>query len=552
MNFRLRTYIVFILFLSFGNGLSAQAGYPVYWVSFTDKDHTPYSLDSPGEFLSQRAIDRRLKQGIDFGESDLPVDPAYLDSLSFLGASIINVSNWFNGAMIEVPDPALIEVITAAEFVLDTPLMIRPGFTYSMKKSASSKLELCSEGDSYPYGTSHNQIAMLDGDALHESGYRGEGMLIAILDAGFLNADSISSLQHVWQSANILAWRDFVKDGVDIFDAHNHGTQVFSIIGGIEENLLYGTAPEAEFVLVRTEDAISEYLIEEYNWVCGAEFADSIGADIINSSLGYALFEDASQDHSYEDMDGATAPISIAAGIAASKGMVVVTSAGNEGGNSWRYITAPADADNILAVGATDPSGIITGFSSRGPSADGRVKPDLCAQGYQTVSQHSGGSFTTCAGTSCSSPVIAGMLACLWQSMPGAGREELLSQVRRKSSRFITPDAEYGYGIPNFVETFALMHESVPDETSGGLAVSLFPNPADDEIFFNLSGLGKETHVTVNIIDMSGRLYYQANFPTLEDRDVLKISDLTFLSSGPYLMRITSGSGTLTQTFFKK
>lgn len=534
--------------------LYGQNEAPRYWIGFTDKTHTPYSVTEPEAFLSQRAIERRTKLGIPVTEEDLPVDPAYIDSLIHLDIQVINVSKWFNGAIVAIREPEKLNLLEELEFVKDSFILLRPEMSQAAFKTSASKLEISGKPVNPQYGPSYNQVEMLGGDLLHAAGFKGQGMLIGILDAGFTNADSLSSLQPIWQDGRIVAVRDFVKDGKDIFNSHNHGSQVFSIIGGMAEGILYGTAPGAEFALIRTEDGASEYLVEEYNWLCGIEFADSLGAQVINSSLGYSLFDDSLQNHTYADMDGLSTPISRAASIAATKGMIIVTSAGNSGDDDWYYITAPADATGILAVGATDSTGVITAFSSHGPSYDGRIKPDVCAQGRYTVSQHSGGTFTYCTGTSCSSPVITGMMACLWQSQPEEDPARLIQYLIRNSSQYLNPDGEYGYGIPNFVQTnFMLQNENILP-VPGPSGLTLFPNPVESDLYISIrtGTSGDATGITLRIMDTNGRLLYIKEGETEPGWSVVKLADLDFLADGFYIVTVTIGDEILSAPFTKK
>jgi serine protease AprX len=531
--------IVFSLFIFCGRNYS-QDSLPRYWISFTDKINTPYSVERPLDFLSQRAINRRIRQHIPITVEDLPVDPAYTDSLSKLGLQVINVSKWFNGTLVATNDDALIDSIDHLGFVDGQPILVRPVITDKTPVSKISREKNSTSLLTSPYGYSSSQIEMLHGDYFHRQGIEGEGMLIAILDAGFENANSVSSLAHIWQDNRLLATKDFVKDSFDIFNSHLHGTLVFSIIAGIEEGILYGSAPAAEFALIRTEDGGSEYLIEEYNWLCGAEYADSLGADIINSSLGYALFDDSLQNHTYADLDGKTNPVSIAAHTAASKGIVVVASAGNEGNKAWHHIISPADAENIITVGAVDSLGIITPFSSRGPSSDQRIKPDVCSQGLFTVGQYPNGSFHYTAGTSCSAPLISGMAACLWQSNPSANYLDIIKALQKAGDQYFNPDSLYGYGIPDLTKSDRMLANSLGDSLIDLPTISLFPNPAHSSFYLNLYQQKESVTqlITISIFDIQGRLCYQENRTIESDNFILYFSDMQKISKGLNMVRI--------------
>lgn len=517
----------------------AQNLHPHYWIAFTDKQNNSYSLDRPEEFLSERALHRRSAQGITITEQDLPVSETYLGQIRAAGAEVINVSKWFNGAIIATADSTVVESLELLEFVSGPPLLLRPSFQFKSGYH-SNKMDFPVAGHNEVYEYGQNQVGMISLDDLHEQGYLGSGMLIAVLDAGFTNANEISSLQHLWEEQRILAVRDVVQDGRDFFNTHAHGTVVLSILAGVKPGILRGTAPASEYLLIRTEDASTEFLIEEYNWVVGAELADSLGADLINSSLGYSVFNDPSQNHSFEDMDGMTTPVTLAAEIAATKGIAVITSAGNSGGPPWFKITAPADGEQIMAIGAVDSTGMITPFSSRGPTADGRIKPDVVAMGLYTVAQHPEGYFYYCAGTSCSAPVITGAAACLWEKHRNVSAPQIRSAIRNSGDRYLSPDTLYGYGIPNF--NLASRVLEFDDEGSRKPHLKAFPNPFSDIIYIELS-LDSPGKITLEIFDLQGSRIlmeeYQAGQPYL----IVNPGWASALRSGTYILRVTSAQG---------
>lgn len=542
------------IFLWITGVIAAQYNLPKYWISFTDKVNTPYSIESPVEFLSSRAIERRIRQGIEITEEDLPVDPEYLNQVAGKGIKVINVSKWFNGALIELSDTGYLDTLRTFNFIRPEIVLVKPELTQVSEKFNLSKFKTSIQLLDELYGYSYNQIGMLHGDLLHYQGYRGEGMLIAILDAGFTNADIISSLAHVWDENRVIAMKDFVKDTATLFDSHYHGTIVFSILAGGEEGMLIGSAPGANYALIRTEDANSEYLIEEYNWICGAEYADSIGVDVINSSLGYTEFDDPSQNHSYSDMDGRTAPASIAATRVAAKGIIVSNSAGNQGDGAWYRIGAPADADSILAVGATDSLGIITDFSSRGPSYDGRVKPDVAAQGHFTVSQYPDGRFIYSSGTSASSPIIAGMAACLWQANPQLSNMEIINIFRKSASQFFMPDSVYGYGIPDMIKADWMLQSAEEMKDSTVTSFTLFPNPASGYFYLQIYRPEEtdEEVIILNFYDLLGNLYRQEMRQITGEQFMIDVRDISGLATGLYLLEIQLSGRRHTLLFSKR
>ncbi len=532
---------------------SVLANPPVYWVSFADKNYGNYSVERPGEFLSERALERRQRQSIAITKEDLPVSGYYLTRLREAGFRVWNASKWLNGVMVELSDSADLSRLATLPGIASTPLLLKPDVAEKRSFLPHSKLELCTDNQALNYGASRNQLEMLGVEVMHDSGYRGAGLCIAVLDAGFLLANRTSSLEHLWQNGQVLATRDFVWDGVPLFDSHLHGTAVLSILAGWEQGQLIGSAPAASYLLIRTEDGSSEYLVEEYNWVCGAEYADSMGADIINSSLGYSEFDDPDQNHRYSDLDGNTTIISRAARIAASKGMLTVVSAGNSGDDPWFHITAPADAEGVLAVGATDSDRVVVDYSARGPSADGRVKPDVAAQGFETVAQYPQGSFFACNGTSCSAPLIAGMAACLWQAHPDLSCVELTDNIQRGSSRYATPDYEVGYGIPNTVKSSLVLSPDSALVMAEKFTLRLVPGLVSDELTLHLTGHFPWQYGTVQITlnDATGRTWMLFHSPIYGTVNKIPIRGVSRLPSGRYFLDVLAEGSHLKGSFIK-
>lgn len=447
----MKSLSIFIFAVLFSGFVSAQLAPNIYLVNFTDKNNCGYSIDKPEEFLSQRAIERRQKYNISITDQDLPVTNAYIDSLKSLGFEIYAVSKWFNHAVVYTKDSELIQKLQSLSFVDLSKDTVKTEKKQTDRKKLKN-LDVKYKKDDYvsfQYGLGENQITMLNGHYMHNRGFRGQGMQIAVLDAGFYKADELPALDSLFANNQILGIRDFVARDDEVFKDDSHGMQVLSTIGGYYPEKLVGTAPKAKFWLLRTEDESSEYIVEEYYWISGAEFADSVGVDMIHTSLGYNDFDDKVNSHTYEDMNGDTAPISIGADIASAKGLLVVTSAGNEGNDPWKYVSAPADADSVLSVGAVGSRGKISNFSSRGPSSDGRVKPDVMGQGSFAFVQGNNGDITFSFGTSFSGPIIAGVVACLWQAHPSFPPQEIIEVVRRSSHKYDNPNGDYGYGIPD-------------------------------------------------------------------------------------------------------
>lgn len=471
---------LFTLFVLLCFAFATQAQTETYIVSFTDKKNNSFTVEQACQFLSQQAIERRAAQGIAINETDLPVSPAYLSQLSGIGGKVLLVLKWQNLAIVEVPadNKPAIENLPFVQSV--TPLNNeRHAVSDKFKDetfTSTPSAPLAKGSADLNYGASFNQISMLNGVALHNAGFRGEGMTIAVLDAGFADANSLNTFDSLWNNDQIIDWHNFAEPGGDIFNSYisTHGSRVLSTMGGYLDGQLIGTAPKANYYLLRTEDAEAEYIMEEYYWAAGAEYADSVGADIINSSLGYTTFDNPGDNHTYADMDGNTTPITIAADYAASKGILVVNSAGNSGNDTWLYIGAPADGDSVMAIAAVDPEGNYASFSSLGPSADGRIKPDVAAQGQDAVVVSMWGFGVDYAnGTSFASPIMAGMSACLWQAHPGYNNMEIYEAIIQSASQYNMPDFELGYGIPDFEAAHNMLTQqaanilafSIPEQT---------------------------------------------------------------------------------------
>ena len=478
-----------------------------YWVKLTDKNNNGFDISHPEEFLSQRALDRRNRYNIDIKENDLPVSQVYIDSLETLGCTVLLKSKWFNAVTIATTDTALLDTIENIGFVEHIDRFSNQLKTSS--KTNSGTKEFKGIDDFYDYGNGYNQIHIHNGEVLHNNDYKGQGMLIAILDAGFLNVDNIDAFTHLFTDNRILATRNIVSGIDSVYGYHTHGTMVLSTIASYLPGEFIGTAPEASFVLVRTEDGASEYLIEEDYWDIGAEYADSIGADVINSSLGYTTFNDSRQNHTYSDLDGRTCRSSIAATIAASKGIAVVNSAGNEGSSAWKYIGAPADADSILTVGSISTSGVISSFSSRGPAADGRLKPNVVAVGSSSTVIDASGNVTSNSGTSFSSPITAGLVACLWQAKPELTNIQLFDLIQKSASQYNNSDTVYGYGIPDYSEALLNIQE-LNGFTNVDKFIYTSSNPVENEISFKFYSTSKQ-EISIGLYDMLGRTIYFSN-----------------------------------------
>lgn len=447
--------------------LKVQAQHTRYEVVFTNKNGSPFSISNPSQFLSARALERRQRYNIAIDSSDLPVPPRYIDSLRAAGAvTVLNVSKWLNSATISTTDAAALSRIRNLPFVRSAKAIALQYQQADRKDEArmaqSQKLADLGNtdvttGNFYNYGASYNQVHIHNGEFLHNIGLRGQGIIIGMLDAGYFNYTTLRAFDSVRAEKRILDTWDFVDREASVAEDHPHGMQCFSIIAANIPGSFVGTAPKASFYLYKTEDVRSEYPVEEHNWVVAAERVDSAGGDMISSSLGYTTFDDATFNYTYAQLNGRTAISSRGASVAARKGILVVNSAGNEGASSWRYISAPADADSILTVGAVTTSGTPATFSSYGPTPDGRVKPDVSSVGVATVIQGTNNSIVTGNGTSFSCPNMAGLAACLWQGFREVHPVGIIKVLQQAASRYPSSDNQLGYGIPDVRKATTLL-----------------------------------------------------------------------------------------------
>lgn len=478
----MRAYFAF--FLIFYSFSFQQANAEKYWLYFTDKSDVQEMLNNPSSFLSEKAIERRRLQGIAITESDLPVSPKYLEEIAHYELEIVTISRWLNAVAVRA-DKSLIPALEELSFVTKISSVRKmQNVTGTIVLPNNSLPELALGDESY-YGLGFNQIEMVKGDLLHDMGYKGEGIEIAVLDAGFQDANNHPGFASLFANGQVLGTRDFVDPDVEEvqYNQSSHGTSVLSVMAANDPGVMVGTAPEASYWLFRTEDSASETLVEEDYWLAAAEYADQVGVDIINSSLGYTVFDEGTGDHTYADMDGDTNLITIAADMAASKGILVVNSVGNLGNADWYYMAAPADGDSVLAVGSVDAFRVSSSFSSHGPTVDFRVKPNVSAQGQGTAVANVGGTYLNSNGTSFSAPLIAGMAACMWQYLretdPGFSNMEMIAMMESRSSLYPFADADLGYGIPNFQNMLWPLDIA---ETSDVLGVEVYPNPFTDRI----------------------------------------------------------------------
>jgi serine protease AprX len=459
--------LLFVIIAAFCNNSFSQTR---YIIRLKDKGTSPYTLSNPAAFLTNRALQRRTRYNIAIDSADLPVTPGYIDSIRLSGAvTILNTSKWLNQVAVQTTDAAALAKINNFPFVISaspiaarvqgTSLRINKKFDAPYTSFMPDKPTTQSvTSDYYSYGKSFGQVHIHNGEFLHNRGFRGEGMQMAVMDAGFFHYLTLPAFDSIRNNNQVLGTWDFVTGNASVDEDHPHGMQCLSTIAANMTDTFVGTAPKTSFYLYRTEEAATEYPIEEQNWAAGAERADSLGVDVCSVSLGYTTFDNATYNHTYADMNGNTTMISNAADIAAKKGMLIVVAAGNEGNSSWHYISAPADADSVMAVGAVNTSGAIGSFSSYGPSSDGQVKPSVGAVGWLAVVSNTAGRLPILGnGTSFACPNMAGLSTCLWQAFPEVNNMDIINTLQQSANRATNPDDRTGYGIPDMKKAFVLL-----------------------------------------------------------------------------------------------
>lgn len=488
-------------------GLSAQEiADGVYWVYFTDKDGTGYNIAQPGDFLSERSVNRRALQDLAIDHHDRPVNQDYVQGIRDMGIDIRYISRWLNGVAMTDMDAGSFQDVMALNYTDTVPWFPKTDDLFFPQPSGASRFEApLDTPPGYDYGVATEQVSMLQTDLLHEKGYTGKGVWIAVLDGGFRNVDSLASFENMIAEGRILETRNYVNDLPVFRLSSSHGMNVLSTMGGEWNAYMVGTAPHASYLLCTTEDALQETRLEEIAWIEAAEYADSLGVDVINTSLGYWDFDGSSFDYTYQDLDGKSSFISRAASLTASRGMVACNSAGNEGDDPWFYITPPADAFDILTVGAVDWTNRIAQSSSRGPTYDARIKPDVCAMGVASGLQNSLGGVSRRNGTSFASPILAGSVASLWQAYPELPARELIHWVRQSGDRHKNPDATYGFGLPNFNHAYHAI-TSIPVHFQLG-ELELWPNPAREHLMIRIPEEIPE-ELEIRFYDMQGRINF--------------------------------------------
>jgi len=531
-------YTAFLIFYSFN--ASSQV---YYWVAFTDKNNTQYSLLAPEDYLSDRAIQRRIRQNIAVDSLDLPVNQNYIAEVINVGAKFIHASKWLNGITVKAETDSFETKVSKLPFVKEIQLT-----KTTITKSAVQKFNETSDYEKIPidtsyYGPSVYQTSILNGQFLHNQNYHGQGMQIAVLDGGFSYADRYFAMDSLWANKQILGTKDFVDPSADIFNTHYHGMSVLSCMGGNVPGRLIGTATKASYWLIRSEDTGSEFLIEEDNYVAAAEFADSVGVDIINSSLGYYKFDDPRTSHLYSDLDGKTTRVTRGANIAASKGILVFSSAGNEGNDPWKYILAPSDGEKVIGVGAVNKDSVPASFTSYGPAYGGKTKPNVSAVGWNTYMQKSDGSLGYLNGTSFSSPVMAGMAACLWQSQPNATAAQVKEAIEWSAHLFDNPNDLLGFGIPDMKRAWISLFNLSASVQPISKQWTVYPNPVGEVLILQKSSGQLQDEINIEIFSMDGKLVQKW---IKSDARRIELRDIQSLPTGILLLKISSAKASET------
>ncbi len=538
----MKIFLLSILTVAMSLSINAQSFPSWYLISFKDKNNSPYSITNPNIYLSQRAIDRRLRNKIQIDSSDFPVNPFYLDSLLNYGLEITYQSRWMNAAMVYIDDSIKLKRVKHSSIVDSIAFMapflnIKIGFSDNNKKSSSYQSNHDTTNISSFLETS-DRIHSIGLQSLIDNGYRGEGIQIAVLDNGFNNVNTMTAFQYLRSNNHLLGYHNFTTDGKEVFNSGSHGTMVLSTMAGFISNKFAGSAIDADYYLFQTEDNRSEFPVEEANWLFGAEYADSLGVDIITSSLVYTRFDSSKYNHNIDQLDGKTTLVSRAAQKASEKGILVFNSAGNEGNNSWGKICFPTDAKDVISVGAVDRNDEIASFSSHGYSSDGRVKPDISARGKNAAVISTSGKIIRINGTSFSTPFTAGATACLLQATKTKSAQEYRDAIRKSSRQFLKPDSLYGYGIPNFYLASILLNVDtiLPIEDIKGPII--LPNPFVRDLYILLNE--SDSHkLNISIFDIGGKeVWRKENIQSIKGNNLYYIDNISNLSQGVYFMNI--------------
>ena len=541
---------IFLAILLQGMITIGQAQYTRHMIELTDKKGTVHSLSNPQTFLSTETIARRKQFNIAIDSTDLPVSKVYLDSIAKAGkVEILNSSKWLNQVLIKTADQAALNKISQFAFVKKRfPIANRPSATNEVKFIETTTETNVTQTVA---STKATTLQYHEGEFLHNKGFQGKGIKIAVLDAGFFKYQNIAAFDSLKVNGQLKMTWDFVDNNASVNEDDAHGMHCLSILAANLPGAFVGTAPASSYYLFRTEDVASEFPVEEQNWLAAAERADSIGVQLISSSLGYNTFDDASFNYTYADMNGKKTMVTRGAAMASNKGMIVMNSAGNSGSSAWKYLIAPADGVDVLAVGAVNSLKQIAPFSSFGPSSDNRVKPDIASVGWNTFLISANGTVAQANGTSFSNPNIAGLVACLWQAFPECSNKEIIATVRKSGDRYSNPDARTGYGIPNMRVAYEMLEKERNIRNAKTILktdrLKIYPNPMTDQftIVYNGKSNGK---LLVQLLSIEGKLIRNLSYDVLENEYYFfNVNGLGPQASGQYILSFQDsvGAGTI-------
>jgi len=510
----------------------------LHLVELANKQSSPYSIYRPQEYLTAKALDRRETQGIAIDLMDLPINPVYLQKITDLGAPIQNKSKWLNALAVHTESLETLEKIKKLPFVKSVkPLgkfrKAKVGKMYTKRPEIDSS----NHQENY-YGLAENQIKMLGGIPLHQLGFTGKGVHVAVVDGGFRNSYRMSVFDSLYLENRLLGTHDFVDGDDFVYESSTHGTSVLSTMASKRPNLIVGTAPDASYYMFKTEDVKGEYKAEEFNWIAAMEYADSIGVDVVNSSMGYNHFRDTSMSYRYAQLDGKTALITQGANAAASRGLLIVNAAGNDGHKDWHYIFAPADSEGILSVAAVDENRKRTNFSSWGPTADGRIKPDIAAQGgntaYASMIKYDVGYGD---GTSYACPVMTGMVASLKQAFPNKTNHDIKTAIRQSAHLSMQPDSSLGHGVPDFFAAYlSLLDSSIFITKEGEVRASKTTINKNVHIYVEAE---KKGIIKLEVFDLFGNKLQEHKQPLRTDVfNKISIPNFETYDSGVYALKI--------------
>ena len=534
-------FLLTILFIQQSYGQTQDA-----WIFFADKENVTESLADPILILTQEAIDRKLLHNTPIDERDVPVNEDYITQIKdATGITVYSKSKWMNCVYVKGTQ-ANIENLYDLSFVVDVEyadksLNLFPGEPIEDKFAIENETNRIV----YDYGAAANQIEMLAGDFLHELDYAGEDMIIAVLDAGFPTVNSNPGFASMVSEGRLLGTYDFQARTNNIDGTSSHGTKTSSDIGGFLQDEFVGTAPQASYYFFVTEYTPTETPVEEAHWVEALERADSLGVDVINTSLSYKEYDNGNYTHTYQELDGETTFAARGGNIAYEKGMIMVSSAGNSGSGSSPFVGTPADAFGVLTIGAVDSNGNYVSFSSRGPTVDGRIKPDVMAQGSSSAVIGTSGFVDFSSGTSFSSPIMAGVVACLWQSRPEIPNGQIMQIVRESAHLFNNPTDQMGYGIPNFEDAYNALQVLGIENDFLLSNFALYPNPVSSRINISFPQQIQEAQFTIHSI--LGNEILSTQISTTNN-----VVDIETLTTGMYIATITSNNKSISFKVIKE